>query len=463
MATTTTIGARNPKRGPSVREEFSIRGPVAALAIAAATLSGLAQAAPADFQYAARAGIAYSDNLGRTENNKISSASAVAGLQLIALRPTGRLTFNVAGDLSYYDYFEKSFKSEVLGQMQAVSAYQILPESLSWNAQASYGQVRQDVQLAASPNNREGLINFSTGPTLRAHFGSLLEGTLDLRYALADYTSNGLDNDTIGGNLILGHRPSANTLLALGFAYDDVSYAKHAGVPTIDFKRQEAFLRLDTKLVRTQLAADLGYSKVTGGGRDSTSPMLRVRATHRLSPFITAYVNFDQQYPTSQGAVEYDPAAAVTGADHTILTAAPRLTRNVGGGVIFARPRTQFELTFNRQDESAKLGAAGERTFDQFQARVSRAMTPRSTIGGFVGYTRETISPLTTSANETSVGAQLGLSFGKSLGLDVTVMDRRRTSAQAFNSFSELSGGIYLRYGRVRQQFAAPGAFQTQP
>jgi hypothetical protein len=430
-----------------------------ALAVTCATV----WAEPATFEYAARAGLAYSDNLGRTATNPLSSGSAVAGLQVSALRPTGRLTYSITSDLSYYDYFDKNFKSELLGQVQASSAYAILPESISWNSQLSYGQVRQNVQLAASPNNREGLVNFSTGPRFQARFGTLLEATFDAHFARANYTSGGLNNNTLGTNLVLGHRLAADTLLALGASYDDVTYDTRAGAPKFDYKRQEGFLRFDTKLVRTQISADAGYSKVTGGNQSSSSPLFRLRASHRLTPFVTAFVSFEQTYPTSQGTAPFNAGVVGGVADESILTAAPRLTQNTGAGVIYTRPRTSFELTFSRQQEKAKLGATGERSYDQTLARATRALTPRSNVSAFAGYTRETLGTSASSVNEASFGGQLSLSFGTALGIDVTVADLRRSSQQAFNTYSELSGGIYLRYGRVRQPFAAPTTFQNQP
>lgn len=447
-----------PSPVASVRSRTAVR--IAALGTAA-VLGGLAaslQAEPASLEYAARVGAAYSDNLGRTAANKVASGSAVAGVQISAKRPTGRLSYDVTGDLSYYDYFEKAFKSELLGQMSGSAAYSIFPETFLWNAAGSFGQVRQDLSRPAAPGNREDVITFSTGPTLRAHFGTALEASLDARWSRAEYSKRGFDNDTIGARLVLGHRPSANTLLGAGVSFDDVTYSSRAGTATTNFNRREVFLRFDTRLARTQLSADAGYSKITGGNRDASSPLFRVRATRRLTPSFSVYVVYEQQYPTTQNDALVQPGLGATGTDQSILSAAPRLAKNTGAGIVFARPRTSFEVAFNRLSESGELGALGKRTYDQTTARFTRALSPRSNLSAFAAYSSEDVTAFAARANERGVGAAFNFNFGTSLGLDLQVEQRERSSAAVANRYSELSGGIYLRYGRVRQQYTVPAA-----
>lgn len=433
------------------------RRPAAALGCAGllTLCAARADAEPAIFDYAVSAGLAYSDNVGLTAANAVASTSAVAGLQLDAKRATGRLHYLAAGDLSYYDYFVKSIHSQLFGQVNGSGTYDIVPGSFQWMAAGSYGQVRQDLARAAAPGNLENLLSLTTGPSIKARFGHALEATLDARVARQAYSKLGNDNNTVGLQLVLDHRPSANTLFGIGASFDDVTYPRRAGVAAVDYKRREAFVRYDASAIRTHISADVGYAKITGGRSSSSGPLFRVRATRRLTPSLSAFIAYEQQYPTSQTqALAPLPGAGVGGIDGAALTAAPRLSKNASAGLIFARPRTSFDLTYSHLNESAQLGVPGQRTYDLTGARVSRALSPRSSASIYATYAAENLPFLSLKNQEKSVGGQLSFGWGKSLSVDLRLGYSDRHSSIPLNGYSEFNGGVFLRYGRVQQPFA---------
>ena len=411
-----------------------------------------ATAEPAVFDYAVSAGADYSDNVGLTAVNQKSSVSAVAGLDLYAKRPTGRFQYLASGDLTYYHYFAGGFPSQLYGQLNASTTYDIVPGSFQWMAAGSYGQARQDLLQPAAPGNLQNIINLSTGPTLTAHFGQALEATLNAQVSTQRYSKLGNDNTTVGGQFVLGHRSSATTLLGIGESYDNVTYSGRGGIGAVAYKRNETFLRYNTQFLRTLISADVGYAKITGANRDSKGPLARVRASRRLTPFLSAFVDYHQEYPTSQAYTTAIPVGVnLNPIDASALTSAPRLSKNASAGLLFAWPRTSIDLTFNHLNETAALGVLGQRTDDVISGRVTRALSPRSSAGLYASYTSEDVPFLALKDHEQSVGAELSFSLGGSLSLDIKAGHRNRSSSITFNSYSELDGGIALRYGRVRQ------------
>jgi hypothetical protein len=291
----------------------------------------------------------------------------------------------------------------------------------------------------------------STGPTLTARFGDAVEARLDARYSVSDYSERAFDSDTASAVLVLGRRFSERSILGVGASFADVSYDSPLGLASIDFERTEAFLRLRMQGARTEIEADVGYAKAEGTSLDEDGAMLRVRATRRLTPFVSGFLAYTQEYPTSEAPayVPFDATGGGEGGDPSVLTATPRIAKNAEVGLRLDRPRTTAELAFARRRETDLVGAFGERSFDEVRANVTRALTPRSRAALFARFSQEEVPGFAFDADETSAGAELSLTFGRNLGLDLRLEHRDRSSPLPAAEYSELSAGLFLRWGRI--------------
>ncbi len=422
---------------------------------AACSVLGLAVSTPvfgADLEYGVRLGGSYSDNLQRTADDEQSAGAAVAGVDLRGQRSSGRLRYDVFGDMQYWDYFESGVDSQEFGQLSAQFSYGIVPETFEWMLSGAFDQVREDLLRPAAPSNVENVVTLSTGPRWRLRFGDTFEGLVEGHYTTADYSERAFDSETLGGLLTLGRRLSERSFFGLGAAFDDVSYESDLGVSAPDFERREYFLRVDTEGVRTRFQADAGYAQVSGANISEGGPMARLRATRKLTPFVSAFVGYTREFPTSSGAA-FTPERPSEGIadDPSVLTGAPRETQSMDVGLTLARPRTGASLIYGHHRELELVVPAEERTFDSLHASFTHYITPRSSVSLFGVYSREKLSVTGGDSNETFYGGQLNVPLGRKLGLDVRVEHRRRDSDTAIGSYSELSGGIFLRYGSVRR------------
>jgi hypothetical protein len=406
-------------------------------------------------EFAVRVGADYSDNATRTNTNEISTGAAVAGVQLAAQRPSGPLRFDVRADLSYYNYFDNAVGDEVLGSVAAAAAYEFLPERFSWDLRANFDQIQNNLLLPLSPNNREDVTSLTTGPVLRARLGEALQAELKGRYSITDYSKRDFDNDTVGAQLVVGHRYAAHGLIGAGGAYDKITYRSSRGLGAVDFDRREAFARLESSGARTSFTADAGYSQVKGGSIDDHSALYRLGLTRRLTPFISGHIELSQEFPTSEAVANAAAAIGATAAD-AILTAAPRLARTSSIGFTMDRSRTTADLAYVARRETGALTATGRRSTDEVRGRIARKLTPRAKLTLFADYLQDELSVPVFDANEFDVGGEFSVNFGRSLGLDLRIEHRNRSSSIASNEFSELSGGIFIRYGQVTPANFAP-------
>jgi hypothetical protein len=196
------------------------------------------------------------------------------------------------------------------------------------------------------------------------------------------------------------------------------------------------------------VALEGGYADISGTGFDSGGAMVRARLSRNLTPGLSAFVNGVREYPTSEATgLTADPTLAGGGSyDNSLLTAGPRLSTSYEGGLQYQNTRTSAELSYLRRKEESVLAAAGSRDYDEVRARVLRNFTPRVHGALYGAYSNEKYSQFAQRWDETLFGAELGITFGRSLGLDLRVERRDRDGLTRPDGYSELAGGLYLRY-----------------
>jgi hypothetical protein len=288
-----------------------------------------AAAAP-DLTYVLRAGAYYTDNLFLLpEGQETSAGAGVFGVTANGQRDSGRLTYQTNANLSYYAYF-RDYDSQIFGDAAFDGAVAIVPDRIFWNGRVNYNQVRENAASPMAPGNMSDQLIWSTGPEVHLRMGSFMEAQLSGHYQRAGYSGaqSVNDSETAGGRALLARRSNPRTLLAVGAAYDDVSYADDA-LSVFDFKRKEYFAHYATEGVRTRLTAEAGYATINGDAFEDKGLMFRGSLNRRLTPTLEGSLNYAHEYPTSASAgfMTNPLVPGVGGPDQTILTTAPRGNR----------------------------------------------------------------------------------------------------------------------------------------
>ncbi len=424
--------------------------------------SGVMAQAVQELEYSVRVGAAYSDNVERRPSGLEDSASAaVVGVALSGQRTTGRLRYDLDTDVTYNEYLNSDVKSDVMGRAGLHAAYYFVPDTFSWNAGLDYDQLRSDLLRPLAPGNLTDQLSLSTGPTLRLRFSNTMEGQLDSRFTSVNYgegldaTANQYDdNDTLSVRGLLGRRANPRSLLALGASWDDVNYdAQPLGTPDYDFKRREAFVRMELAGARTTVELETGYAKISGASTDDSDLMLRGRLSRRLTPSLTGFVRAIREYPTVSafGTAAFFGSGAY---DSTVLTSGPRLMTRGEAGLVYERPRTQSRFVYSRNKEDARDIGAGERNYDELRVYLTRTFTPRVSGTAFGVMTNEDFSGVVSDIKEKALGGQLTMEFGRALGLEMRMEHRWRDRTAAGFGYHELAAGIFLHYSV--QRGAAP-------
>jgi hypothetical protein len=438
---------------------MTIRSAVAMrLAILFGSTLAMQCASAADLGYVLRGGLTYSDNFDRRPAGEEKGAGAVvASMELDGERTTGRVRYKIEADLSRYQYINARVSGANFGNAMAHGSYELVPDAIRWNADIDYAQQRGDLSRPLSPSNEDQVVHYSTGPTLQTHLFGAFDGLVDARYSRVAYSNTPFDNESVSVQGRLQRRVSPRSMLSIGASHEDISYV---GASAFDFKRQEGTAIMNINGIRTRLELEGGIARVYGEFIKDDGPVARARISRRLTPFIDGYVSYRQEYPTSVGAnLALNPV--VPGGDtfeSSIISATPRKSKTAEIGIALNRTRTKADIGFLHSKEDSLSVGIGSRGYDAIHARFTRLMTPSSRSSIYGSVSRDDLSQ-SARYTEKVFGAEYGLDLSRSIGIDVRIEHRSRGSngASTRGEYSELGGGVFLRYtGAFGRTLAKP-------
>jgi hypothetical protein len=351
-------------------------------------------------------------------------------------------------ELWRYQYLSHYSGGDTFGRGLLSGSYAFSPEHFKWNASFNFDQLREDVFRPIGPGNVENLITLSTGPTVQGKLFGAIDTQLDAHATKALYSGDSIDNQTVGGRLVLGHRSGPRSNLGVGGSIDDVSYLGGPASSLFDFQRREVFLHTDLRGVRTELTAELGYAEAVGETFDGDGPLARIQLTHEMSPALEAYLGYRHEYPTSQPALSVsDPTAGGGGVFNTsLVTSSPREAWVGEAGFRYKKSRSEGQIGFYHLGEDSLITGLGSHTYDELRARVIRDLTPRSTGTLYAAYSREDFSAFNEGSDDIHAGVEYTYSFTRSIGMEVRVQYQSRNGKGGSISYNEFNGGVFLTY-----------------
>lgn len=426
-----------------------------AVARSSALLIACAAAVPAgaaNFDYDASLGAGHSDNIRRTAANEEDENIVAAGLRFSLDQRTARLQADAVGDLAYAEYLDETYDSEVLGNFVGNARFAIVPERLEWTVSDNFGQVLSDPFAPATPDNRENINFFTTGPDATLKLGSQTRLRLGARYSMATYEdSKELESDAVSGEMGLVRLLSEASSVSLNLRQQQIEYQQ--STLDADYDQSEAFLRYQVEGARTHLAVDVGYTEVErdAASQSDSGPLFRLDAERRVSPSTTATFTAGREFSNSGAA--FAGAQGVGGSIGTGTapgqqTAQPFTHSYATLGWNFARARSGFGLFANWSDQSYEGASQNDQELIFFGGQFRRALSANtsatlravSAIGKFAQQNAD--------YNDLNGGLAFTWDVGRNVSIDLSYDYFERSSDLAVNDYRENRFWLTFSYGR---------------
>lgn len=431
--------------------------------------ASLHAAQAAQFDYEASLSGGHSDNIRRSSTDEEDENIAAAGLRFSLDQRGPKLRADAVGNLSYFEYLDNTFDSELLADFSGNAVFAFVPQRFEWIVSDNYGQALADPFAPPTPDNREDINFLSTGPDVTLGLGSRSKVHLGARYSLVTYEDRPLDFDTVSAEagLVRMLSPASNVSVNVRAAqttYDDSAL-------DADYDQSEAFVRYDVKGARTQLSLDLGYTEVD---RDAATDsegglLLRFNATRRLSPASTATLTAGREFSNSgtafagmqsTGGVSLDAAPG-------LQTAQPFTSDYVTLGWNFSRNRTTFSLLASWNDQSyddvdgaqpSAAVTASDQTLTTAGVQLSRELSPRTSLSLHALYTQADFQQADSDYSDMNGGLVYSWRLSRNVSLRATYDHFNRSSDSPAGDSKENRYWLSLVYGRgtPRSTLAGP-------
>jgi len=351
------------------------------LSVAICALLG-GSAGAANFDYQATLGAGYSDNIGRATQDETSSGILAPGLQFSFDQASRRLQADLVGNFAYYKYLDDKFDSELIGNFAGNARFSLVPERFEWVVSDNFGQVLNDPFLPATPENRENINYFMTGPDAIVPFSQTTRLRAGARYGLTTYEHQSFDSNNVMGQLALEHQLSAFSTVSLNGSLQQINFDESA--LNGDYDQTEVFARYDAQGARTNLSVDAGYTALNQDATDTThnGALFRLSVSRRLSASSTISLSGGHEFSSSGGAFAAGQLGMPTniGAVPGRQTIQPFMYDHARLGYAFQRERTGFSLSAFWDDRNFKDQSGFDQTLTGLSAAVTRQLTPRTSL-----------------------------------------------------------------------------------
>lgn len=388
-------------------------------------------------------GAIQSDNVGRVSTNEESGTVAISSLYLKYRENTRRINADIDADMGYEHFLDEQYEDGVIGRADGVVTLGILPERVEWSVEDQFRQARIDPFGADTPENRQDVNRFATGPDVRFDLNDALAMRISGRYSQVDYQKATLDGDRVSGSIALVRQLSTARSASFNVARESVNFDDASNV---GYDRDSAFVRYEATSSRTELTADLGYMQIKDDlGKSASGELLDILLLRRLSLDSRLALNIGTRFSDSGDIARLTPGTDRGGLDPVVVltNALPFQGRYINLGWEFDRHRTRLGAFVEYRQDRYTDSSQFDRDLVIYGAHANRRLSPRSEVYLRVqksdedfdsgGYNKELNG---------SVGLMVRLGISARIALEGQHVDRESTNTAS--DFTENRVSLFL-------------------
>lgn len=252
--------------------------PLATL-VRAALVAGVGVSAPAAairIDYSFGLALEHSDNIARTEFDRVDDTVVVPSFSFDVEQEGARVRADAAGTIEYRNYLGDEFGDEVRANLASVLDWEIMPERLRWSF-ADYASVQPVSTFAPdTPDNLQQTNVFRTGPVSRWRLGSAayLQGEALYTNSYAEETDE-FDSNRYTGVLRYVRELDPLRSISANASIERVDFDQ----PTVfDYDRADVYGLYSTRNRRFLTDVLFGWTSLNlDGADDHDGPLLEVR------------------------------------------------------------------------------------------------------------------------------------------------------------------------------------------
>jgi hypothetical protein len=239
------------------------------VAILAAAFGNSAHAEPINYRFELEA--VHSDNINLSEDNQASETVFIPRLAFDVRQEGASIELQARGEIERRHYMQNEFDDETRSQFAGQLNWSLLPQRLNLVVEDYLSEEAIDIRDGRYPGNLQQVNIFLGGPSFFARLGNATRFQLDVRGAnsYAEVTP-GFDSQRYSAAAALQRDLTSTSTASFNLTHMQVDFDDPT--TTVDYTRQDGFIRYEGRLRKVEYQLDLGYSRLN---RDSASDFSR--------------------------------------------------------------------------------------------------------------------------------------------------------------------------------------------
>jgi len=312
--------------------------------------------------------------------------------------------------------------------------------------QETFGQINSDPFSASTPDNRENINYFTTGPDFMMNLGGATSLRLSGRFSDTSYEVTPIDSRSYGGGLTLLRELSGVSSLSLNATSESVKFT--APLQGADYDRHQAFLRYQISGARTTLGIDGGYTQVDGEAKTNGGLLARLTLSRKVSASSSISFNAGTQFSDSGDMFRQGQRQFGVGSDgQSVIGAADSFkSRFVSAGWTFSRNRTSLGLMARYQNDAYQNATGFDHKATTVTANAQRQLGPLAQLNVFASFQREDFGNRGFTDDEYQAGLSFERKLSRLFGVSVQYNYYDRSSSNGGSNYKENRVGLFLTY-----------------
>lgn len=266
---------------PVRRRVHARRAPLCAAILAAAFGSNV-QAEPVNYGFEFVA--LHSDNINLSEDNQAEETVLIPRFLFDINQEGASVGVQARGEIERRHYMNNEFDDETRSYFAGQLNWSLLPQRLNLVLEDYLSEQPIDIRDGRYPGNIQQVNVFLGGPSFFARLGDATRFQLDVRGAdsYAEVTQ-GFDSQRYGAAAVLQRDLTDTSALSLSLSSTQVDFDDPT--TTVDYTRNDAFVRYEGGLRNLEYEFDLGDSRLNrDSGGDLSTSIVRASVLWQITP-----------------------------------------------------------------------------------------------------------------------------------------------------------------------------------
>lgn len=359
----------------------------AILSVALMVALAMDEAAAARLNYQIELTGLHSDNINLSEDNEVSESVIIPRLKFDFSEEGSVVEIKARGELERRHYSKDQFENETRGQFAGQLNWSVLPQRMNIVVEDYLSEESINFRDGRYPGNLQQVNIFLAGPSFYARFSDATRLQLDLRAADTHAeVAEGFDSRRYSAAAVLEHdlTPTSNVSLhATGTRvdFDD-------DLESVDYTRQDAFVRYDGNLRDVDYQLDLGRSRLNRSStNDASTSLARAILQWRITPASRLRLRARRQFADEV----QDMIVRLSDPDESLIPELVDASSSLVTGGVYRQREMEVEYRFNGERFGLRARpryrtfdyldtTSNDRTERSFTYQLSYRLTPLTSV-----------------------------------------------------------------------------------